>query len=403
MLNVFKRRPKSAVRMEPRLAPASASLSRGRATTKRDRGSVRKRSARWAWLVDAADRAVFSWKVRRKLYKHLAGQVGNGVPVEVALEKHASQLARANRTSSARIVRDASRLMRDGKSLADSLRNWIPADEAGFIAAAELASSKVLPASLKELVETKRRVKRVAVAFRNALVRPAVYTLTMYGVVWAIGKYAVPQMTQALPASRATGAVAGLYAAGDFAMSWLAVLPPVCLLLLGLAIKYAMPRWRGRWRVYAESYFPFNYYRDSHGFLWLSSFVALLKAGKPDVDILQMQITYASPWLKERLAHCRRTMIDGALLPAALAEPAAKKMPAYGFPNPDIVSDIESFSGFPDFPEKIKAVLQEWAEDLEESTLENAALFGFLLEIVMYVVMGFLMYAINELTKQAHF
>jgi type II secretory pathway component PulF len=393
MLDFLKRGMKSS----PRVVALDAAGDR----TKKINRRARRRNGSWAAMVDSADRLVFTWSVRRKLYKHLAGQVGNGIPVEIALDKHASQLARKKKTSSARIVKDAGRLMRDGDSLAESLAKWIPADEAGLIAAAEVAS--VLPSSLKDLVTTKRRIRRVSVAFRNALIRPAIYTLTMYGVIWAIGKYAVPQMMQVLPPSRATGAVSVLFAAGDFAMSWMAILPPIFLLALGILIRHSLPLWRGRWRVAAESYFPFNYYRDSQGFLWLSSFVALLNAGEPDVDILKRQTRYASPWLKERLVHFRRAMEDGGSLPAALAEKPSKKHPAFAFPNPDIVEDIESFSGFPDFPEKIRGVLLEWAEDLEESTLEKAAFFGFMLEIAMYVLMGFLMYAINEITTQAHF
>jgi type II secretory pathway component PulF len=396
MLKLFQRPSASPRRSASRVVAGSANDS-ARAGNR----PVRKRSRRWSKVVDGADRLMFSWPVRRKLYQHLAGQVKNGVPVEVALDKHATQLARKKKTSSAKIVRDAGRSMRDGNSLADSLEKWLPLDEAGLISAAEVAG--VLPVSLKELVATKRRIKRVSVAFRNAMIRPAIYLMTMYGVVWAIGKYAVPQMAQALPTSRATGSVAVLFGAGDFAMSWLAILPPLVLLAIGFGIRYALPRWRGRYRIAAESYFPFSYYRDAQGFLWLSSFVALLNAGEPDVDVLQRQTRYASPWLKERLVHFRRTMEDGALLPAALLDKPSKKMPAFGFPNPDVVEDIESVHGFPDFNEKIKEVLKEWAEDLEEVTLEKAAVFGFMMEIFMYVLMGSLMYAINQIATQAHY
>ncbi|BCF95430.1 type II secretion system F family protein [Paraburkholderia largidicola] len=359
-----------------------------------------KRNARWARFVDAADKAVFTWKVRRQLYKHLAAQVGNSVPVETALDRHGAQLARKKKPSSARIVKDASRLMRDGKSLAQSLEKWIPADEAGLISAAE--SAGVLPESLKELIATKRRVKRVTKAFRNAIIRPAVYSATIYLVVWAIGKYAVPELVQAYPVSEARGAVAVLFAAGSFSQSLAALLPPAGLLLAGWVIRSALPRWRGRFRIAAESYFPFSFYRDMQGFMWLSSFISLLEAGKPDVDILKQQTRFASPYLKERLVHFRRVMVDGKSLTDALLAPSSKGAPAFGFPNPDIVEDIESFAGFADFAERIKTVLKEWVDDLEETTLEQAAVFGFSLEIFMYVVMGFLMYAINEIATHAH-
>jgi hypothetical protein len=382
----------SAKSSAPTIVSGDAAPRRGKAAS--------KRSARMARFVDAADKAVFNWKVRKSLYKHISAQVGNRVPIESALDKAAQKLTRKKKPSSARIVKDAGRLMRDGKTLAQSLEKWIPVDEAGLIAAAEAAGC--LPQSLKELVDTKRRVKRVTKAFRNAVIRPAIYSATIYLVVWAIGKYAVPQLIQAYPPSQATGAVAVLFWASSFAQSIAGVLPPLGLLLVAWLIRYSLPRWRGPMRVKAESYFPFSYYRDTQGFIWLSSFISLFEAGEPDVDILKRQVRFATPYLKERLIHFRRVMIDGKLLPAALLAPPKKGSTAFGFPNPDIVEDIESFSGFPDFPERIKAVLKEWVDDLEESTLEYAAVFGFGLEIFMYVVMGFLMYAINEIAAHAH-
>src|SRR5476651_2528504 len=120
MLDFLKRGMKSS----PRVVALDAAGDR----TKKLNRRARKRNGSWAAMIDSADRLVFTWSVRRKLYKHLAGQVGNGIPVEIALDKHASQLARKKKTSSSRIVKDAGRLMRDGDSLAESLAKWIPAD-----------------------------------------------------------------------------------------------------------------------------------------------------------------------------------------------------------------------------------------------------------------------------------
>lgn len=75
-------------------------------------------------------------------------------------------------------------------------------------------------------------------------------------------------------------------------------------------------------------------------------------------------------------------------------------MPAFGFPNPGIVDDIESLAGFPDFPEKVTTLAMQWAHELESTILIVAKSFGRTMEMMMYVWMGFLMMAINELTSQ---
>jgi hypothetical protein len=93
-------------------------------------------------------------------------------------------------------------------------------------------------------------------------------------------------------------------------------------------------------------------------------------------------------------------MDNGASLAAALLEKGKHGLPAFGFPNPDLVDDIESMSGFPDFPEKIAQLAMQWADDLEKSALAYAKGFGFAMEIVMYTIMGVLMIAINSMSTQ---
>jgi len=75
-------------------------------------------------------------------------------------------------------------------------------------------------------------------------------------------------------------------------------------------------------------------------------------------------------------------------------------MPPFGFPNPDIIDDIDSMAGFSDFPERISKVASIWAEDLEESTRARAARFGFWAEMVMYGLMALLMLAVNAMSDQ---
>jgi hypothetical protein len=152
--------------------------------------------------------------------------------------------------------------------------------------------------------------------------------------------------------------------------------------------------------VAAESMFPYSFYRDIQGYTWLMSFSALLRAGMADVEILKRQATQSTPWLKERLKALWWRMDNGASMPAALMAKGKNGMPAFGFPNPDIVDDIASMAGFSDFAERIAVLAVQWADELESSTLAKAKSFGFAMEIVMYAVMGLLMIAINSMSTQ---
>lgn len=351
-----------------------------------------------ARITAAGDRIAFAWPVREALYRHMSAQIGNGIPVEVALDAFRARLTRRKKISSVKIVGDITRRMRDGSTLSAALAAWIPQDEMSVINSGELSGN--LPRSFDLVVEAKRRIARVNSALKTAMVTPAIYVVALYGMLWSIGKYVTPGLQQALPKDKAQGLVYGLYAAGDFANSYWAILPPVILAFLIVLVIRSLPKWTGKGRIAAESMFPYSFYRDIQGYTWLMGFSALLRAGMADVEILKRQIKQSTPWLKERLHALWWRMDNGSSLPSALMSKGKNGMPAFGFPNPDIVDDIGSMAGFSDFPERIALVAVQWANELEVSTMARAKSFGFAMEIAMYAIMGLLMIAINSMSTQ---
>lgn len=358
----------------------------------------RKQHGLAARITAAGDRMAFAWPVREALYRHLSSQVGNGITVETALDTFRARLQRRKKVSSDKIVGDIARRMRDGSTFAMALTPWVPQDEVSIISSGELSGN--LSRSLDLVIEAKRRIARVNSALKTSMVSPAIYVIALYGMLWGIGKYVTPGLQQALPKDKAQGLVYGLYAAGDFANSWWALLPPAILICLIAWIAHSLPKWTGKNRITAEGIFPYSFYRDIQGYTWLMSFSALLRAGMADVEILKRQTAQASPWLKERLHALWWRMDNGASLPAALLMKGKKGMPAFGFPSPDIVDDISSMSGFSDFAERITALAVQWADELESSTLARAKAFGFAMEMLMFVAMGILMVAINMMSTQ---
>lgn len=358
----------------------------------------RKPKGMTARITAAGDRMAFAWPVREALYRHMSVQHSNGIPVEVALDTFRARLQRRKKMSSDKIVADVARRMRDGSTLAAALTAWIPQDEVSIISSGELSGN--LSRSLDLVIEAKRRIARVNGALKTSMVSPAIYMVAVYGMLWGIGKYVTPGLEQALPKEKAQGLVSGLYAAGDFANSWWALLPPLVLAACIAWVVRSLPKWTGRSRVAAEKVFPYSFYRDIQGYTWLMSFSALLRAGMADVEILKRQTAQSTPWLKERLHALWWRMDNGTSLPAALMAKGKGGMPAFGFPSPDIVDDIGSMAGFGDFPERIAVLAVQWADELERATLARAKAFGFAMEILMYAVMGFLMVAINSMSTQ---
>lgn len=339
-----------------------------------------------------------NWKVRESFYRHLSTQIANGIPIEMALASFKKRLQRRNLSNALQAVDDIGRRMRDGSTLADAFKKWIPEDEYGVVSAGELSGS--LPRSLELIIESKRRIARVYSALKAAMVNPVIYAAITFGMLWVIGMYVVPGLKTSLPKEKAHGMVAGLYSIGDFVTSWWVLIPIALVIAFIVMVLRSLSTWTGKNRIAAERYFPFSFYRDMQGYTWLMSFTQLLRAGLPDTDILNRQKTQGSPWMRERIKAIWFRMDNGASLPAALLEKGRHGMPAFGFPNPDIVDDIESMAGFPDFPDKIAILATQWAVELEAATLARAKSFGLYAEMFMYVLMAFLMIAINDLSSQ---
>ncbi len=352
-----------------------------------------------SWLTQQGDRLAFNWKIRRALYKHLSAQIANDVQVEKALDAFRPRLKRAGRKSSDKIIADVARRMRDGSTLTKSLAPWIPQDEVGIISAGEQAGQ--LAKSLDLLISAKERTQRVVKAMRNSLKKPAFYVCLIYAFVWYLAAYVFPDLRNQQPQSaHPTGAVAALFALGDLATSFWAVLPPILLAGLVGAVIWSLPRWIGPARIRAERFFPYSAYRDVHGYGWLMSYTAMLGAGVADVDILKRQCETASPWLRERLHAFWWRMEDGARFPTALLAKGKGRngMPPFGFPNPEIVDDIGSMAGFDDFEERITQVAKTWSDELEEDLVALADRIGFWAETIMLSIVTFLLYAINTMS-----
>jgi|SRR6516165_3663865 type II secretory pathway component PulF len=338
-------------------------------------------------IKDSLDRMAFSWAVREDFYRHMSGQIRNEISQIAALERFEKRLRRRKKSSSAEIIRDVIRRMKNGSQLAVALQKWVPSDEALILLGGENAGQ--VSDAFDLIIDSKLRVRTVRRTLISALITPTVYLVALYGLVWAVGEYVLPTVSMVVPASQATGTAKLLFTLGDAATSpW--VLLPIGVLgaILGW-ISWSLPNWTHPLRVKAEDFFPYSFYRDIQGFIWILTFAAMLKAGMSDTKILDDQTRYASPWLRQRLVAVRRRMLNGDSLAKALIGTR------YGFPNPDMIDDIESMSDFTDFPERIAVRVRQWADELQYKTTKNVKVMGFAFDILMYALILVVLVGIN--------
>ena len=345
-------------------------------------------------LSERMRRRAFNWKVRQGLYRHLAVQVGNERPLTLAMEDFQKRLKRRGKTDTAKVLGDMVRRLKNGNTLAEALKSWAPQDEIMALSSGELAGAGKLAESIELLIDSKERVQRVTRAFRSSFLNSLIYLIVIYGFLYAVGVWVTPSLTAVLPPERAQGASALLFSLGDYFTSLWSVAPPALFgIIVFLAFK-SLPTWTGKWRRKVEPVFPYTFYRSMEGYKWLQGYGSLLQSGMPETKILARQCETATPWLRERLNATKDLMENGSSLSQALTATG------YGFPSLDMIDDIESMQGFPDFPVRVTKLAGQWADDIEREVIAKAMLIGTIVEVFMMGMMAFLYVAGQSMSSQ---
>lgn len=351
-----------------------------------------------------SQRRAFSWTVRESMYRSLAAQIGNGKTPVAAMEGFQKRLTRRNKTASAAIIDNIIRRLQNGNSLTDAMASWIPQDELMMIASGELANDGELAKAIELLLIAKERMQRVKKGTKVIINSVAGGAFAIYAFLFVVGKYVTPALAGTVPPEKATGLAVALFNLGDFFTSLWCLTPPLLLGGLTYAIIRSYPTWTGKYRTLADNHFPYSFYRDLEGYKWLQSFASLQQSGMPETKILSRQLDTATPWLKERLIATESLMANGSSLSQALQGITAtgdiKPKSNFGFPNPDIIDDIESMQGYPDSAARINKRATQWAAELEESMTDMIKRVEQAVNLSLYAIMGFIYLAGQSLSEQ---
>lgn len=338
------------------------------------------------------NRKAFNWSVRSTLYRHMSVQIDNNVNQVAALEGFKQRLQREKRKSCVFVVNDIIRRMKNGAQLSNALRLWIPKEEALTINGAEMAGN--ISSAFELLLQSHDRILNVRRSMVSAFTTPVIYLLAIYGMLWAIGMYFLPSIKDVVPESNVHGIGALLYMLGDFAISpWMLIPLIICAVAIGL-ILWALPNWISLYRIVAERFFPFSFYRDIQSYIWILTFASMLQAGMSDTKILLDQSRAASPWLKQRLLAIRKRMVNGEGLASAL------KNTKFEFPNMDMIDDIASMADFDDFPKRIMKRTVQWGHEMEINVKTRIRTIGFAFNILMYGLILLILLGMNSLSVQ---
>jgi len=339
--------------------------------------------------------AAFGWKVRRKLYSMMIPRLreSNGTTPERLLRRFAKRMQRRlfGKGAAQAVELLRAEMLDGGKKFAPAFRPLIPADEYFIIDAGERAGD--IATALELLVDLRGRTTKIMAATRKTYLTLAGFLLMLYGTIWAIAKYAIRNLVTFSQAASSTRT-----ASQDFliaATDWINGSGPAYVgagLLLATAAVYASLRFlTGPMRLLLERLPPWSTYRAIQGYIWLATYIILVRSGRPETLVLQEQAEKASPWLRERLAAVAELMGQHArLFPAALEECG------FNFPSPDIIDDIDdAWGGAEGGYDRLLISSRTWADEIERAALDRAEAVKTGGYLAMFVVSGLIAIAID--------
>ncbi|MFT8990656.1 type II secretion system F family protein [Gluconobacter sp. NFX36] len=334
----------------------------------------------------------FTWRTRARLYRMIAIRLRQKSELERIMLLYIRQQERRKKTSVPRILNKVlHRMAAQGMSFAEALRPFIPHDEYMMILSGEKGDD--IASAMDLLCDIKTRVGRIMRAARSAIGQPLMYVGIIFAFLYTIAKMVIPSLLMnggmKMKASTSQDMLV-------FASSLATGLNGVLILsgLVGALILLwlSLTKLTGPLRVFLERAAPWSIYRNIQGYIWISSFIALVRAGMTDTEALTHQMQVATPWLRERL----EAILD-RLGPRGMSLPEAMEDSGFAFPSPEVIDDIEASWGGAGAYDRLLQSSRAWADEIEFTTLEQAAAAKGFANAMMMLIAGALIVASNNI------
>lgn len=343
-------------------------------------------------------RLFFGVDVRIKFYRKLASLLRNGVRLQTAVENARARLMKSGKSAMlVSILTEIVLSLKAGKSLAVALQPYVPPNEIMLIKSGEKSGD--LPDTLMLAAEMIGATRTMKTAVRKAVTQPLVVTVMVFVAIWVVGVVVVPQLARSFDPEQWRGVARSLYTVSQFIQTPAAMVVPVVMIAMLAAVVWSLPRWTGRFRVYADRLPPYSFYRLLNGGGWMLSLSALIQSGVIMREALQMMRETSSPWMDERLRMTSYLLRSGKSLGVALSETGLE------FPDRDLIDDLVVYSEFPDFDAVLYKIAKEWMSEGLEAVQVQASALNQITMIILGIVVAWFSYGTVEIQTQigSHF
>lgn len=328
----------------------------------------------------------FNTRVRFRLYKMIAVRMRQRATFERILTLYARQLRRRGKTSVPRIL-DAiiDTIVTDGKNYAEAFRPYVPEDEYMMIFAG--TKSNDIPGAMELICDVKSRTGIILNSAKKMATQPLLYLGIIVLYLYTIAKFVIPSLLVGITMSKTDSTALDIMVFASRLASPVNATLILCFLAFSfVATWWSLSRLTGPIRLWLEKIPPWSIYRNIQGYIWMSSFIALVQSGVPESEALQNQIDRSNPWLKERLSSILYNLKhQGGSLPDAMWKAG------FDFPSPEIIDDIESCWGGTGAYQRLLEASKNWADEIQIATTHQTKYVQSGFTILMMAVLGGLM------------
>lgn len=298
-----------------------------------------------------------SGEVRRSLWRKLAKLLRGSVPIMMALSTLHDSRKNLKGPKDPLVIALAEWIMtiKNGRRLADAIQGWVSDQETMLIAAGEQSGD--LPKTLDSLSYIMKAQKDMKNAIIGGTMYPALLICMMFGMMYLFGVKVIPSFTRLAGSDdKWTGFAHLMVGTADFVQ---VAIIPMFLVMMAVFVAFfvSLSRWDGPLRVWADKRVPYSVYRMIQGGAWLVSFAALVEAGGRIEDSIDNMRKTAPKWMRNRLEGILVEIRSGYAIGVAM------QRAGHGFPDVEIIDDLNVYGSQKGFDEALLMIGREWIAD----------------------------------------
>jgi type II secretory pathway component PulF len=356
---------------------------------------IEKPCSRFAILFG---KMTFTPKSRRRLYERLSAPIEAGVRTKDAIQMLYQRAAFKSQTEThAIILRNMLFTIDHGSKPSDGLADFIPLNELLILRAGEEQGD--LASAFKRAAKTIDTEVKMKKTVRKALASPSLYLVGLIGVMWYLGTYVGPSLAGVLPMEEWSGRASFIAELSLFVASLWFPVAIILIITLFIVLLFMQKRYTGKARVYLDKIPPFSLYRVEQGATWLTTYSAMLQAGRRMDSTLEELHAVSGKYKNHYLAH-RTEQILYEIAHGASDIGNAMERTGTNFPDEELISDLVMQSSLTDFDERVEIIADRWVDNTAENVEAVAKKINMFVFLLIFGFFGMFIFGVVDLNQQ---